>query len=1632
MDSSPGVEGDGDDRGKKRSFDEVHAAESPRGTDHSVPEPGDRARRAKSFVPRSYQVKVFEVAIKRNTIALLETGAGKTMIALMLIKEIVQDIKLSAVRKLIVFLAPTVVLVNQQYDEVKLLTDFQVGEYYGAKGIDEWNPSHWEKEIDEHNVLVMTPQILLNALRNGFLTMGMIRLMIIDECHHASGNHPYARIMREFYHKAIDRPKIFGMTASPVVSKGMGSEWQISELESILDSQIYSPEDRTELEAYVPSAKEICRFYDTSQFSTSGLKEKLEALLLKHMDVDENSKTLRRRLLTDNAKIVHCLDDLGLICAYEAVKISLENARDVKAYGDLDREKSMLYRRYLEEVLQTIENSMPERDNFYPEMGVDYEAAVDSGLITPKIHELLRIFMAFGEESHALCLIFVERIITANVIERLVKKGTLLSHFTVSHLTGNSSSADGLTQKMQKEVLGSFHSGKVNLLFSTDVIEEGIHVPECSCVIRFDLPKTVKSYIQSRGRARQDESLHISLLERANIKQRDQLFDIIRTEHTMAETASKRDPLTNVVKAFIPVETETVVLSGVSITTDMSVSLIHQYCATLPYEKFYSPKPQFQYMHSAGSYKCTLTLPPNAAFQTMVGPSNRNSQVAMQQVCLEACKKLHQMGYLNNILFSSNEETSVKENKDDSFCTPNSIQKELDSGAGTTKRKELHGTARINSLSGTWDTKTDGATLQAYKIDFACSIVTEVYSKFILLVESELDDDVANTNVELFLLKKTVKTSISSCGLVYLDQDQIDSAKCFQSFFFNGLFGRLYVGSKSSGKPREFLLNSENESLWSLTYMYLLLPTDDSHSINWSAVSSCVKVVDFFKKVCPLGSACSRVEAVEGSSLSVTPLAETDKKLTNLHFANGLFDNRNLRQVVVAAIHTGKVYSIVEVVSDMSADSPFEATAEKISTDFTSYSDYFKKKYGVDLMYPGQPLLRLKQSHNPHNLLTDFNEEVRKNGTASQKPLNYVHMPPELLLNVDVPLHLMKTFYLLPSVMHRLESLMLASQLRREINSQSSNFHIPISLILEALTTLRCCERFSMERLELLGDSVLKYGVSCHLFLNYPRKNEGQLSSLRSVAVRNSSLHKCGVDRKLQGYIRDSAFEPRRWVAPGQRTLHPVPCKCGVDTLEVPSDGKHFTEDPKVIVGKCCDRGHRYMNSKTIADCVEALIGAYVVGSGLDSALYLMKWLGIDVNLDPELVIQAINVTSLYVCVPALTNIEALEMKVGYKFTAKGLLMEATTHSSCHEQGLSYSYERLEFLGDSALDILITRYLYQNHTDVDPGELTDLRSASVNNENFAQVALRHRFQPHLQHCSSVLYGQITEYVKSLHRPESERIKGPKALGDLVESIVGAILIDMKLNLDEVWKIVEPLLSPIVTPDKLELPPWRELNELCDQLGYFVKDKCIIRGEMIHAEVTVQLKDDLLVSHGQEQSRKVAKGKAASLLLKELEKRGIYSKRNINGFEDITGSNPGSITGDDASDPSAIRQSRFSGSCNAEKSDLGIPSPEHVTINMKKGGPRMSLFELCKKLQWPMPEFETSEEKSKTPIEFEGCEKRTWFNSFTSRVTLHIPKCGDLKCSGDPRPDKKGSYDSAAVALLLELERQGGIIINKNS
>ena len=64
--------------------------------------------------------------------------------------------------------------------------------------------------------------------------------------------------------------------------------------------------------------------------------------------------------------------------------------------------------------------------------------------------------------------------------------------------------------------------------------------------------------------------------------------------------------------------------------------------------------------------------------------------------------------------------------------------------------------------------------------------------------------------------------------------------------------------------------------------------------------------------------------------------------------------------------------------------------------------------------------------------------------------------------------------------------------------------------------------------------------------------------------------------------------------------------------------------------------------------------------------------------------------------------------------------VQALTHASTGDNRLTESYERLEFVGDAVLDYLVTCYIY-SHEDYSPGEVTDARSALVNNNMFADI-----------------------------------------------------------------------------------------------------------------------------------------------------------------------------------------------------------------------------------------------------------------------------------------------------------------------
>ncbi|GKA74078.1 endoribonuclease Dicer homolog 2-like protein [Tanacetum coccineum] len=126
---------------------------------------------------RSYQIEALNQAIKQNTIVFLETGSGKTLIAIMLLRRYAHLLKKPS-PNIAVFLVPTVVLVKQQAEVARQHLDLKVVEYWGDKGVDYLSAAEWKKEKYENQLMVMTPAILKDALKHSFLSLSTIKLLI--------------------------------------------------------------------------------------------------------------------------------------------------------------------------------------------------------------------------------------------------------------------------------------------------------------------------------------------------------------------------------------------------------------------------------------------------------------------------------------------------------------------------------------------------------------------------------------------------------------------------------------------------------------------------------------------------------------------------------------------------------------------------------------------------------------------------------------------------------------------------------------------------------------------------------------------------------------------------------------------------------------------------------------------------------------------------------------------------------------------------------------------------------------------------------------------------------------------------------------------------------------------------------------------------------------------------------------------------------------------------------------------------------------------------------------------------------------------------------------------------------------
>ncbi|XAR55351.1 Ribonuclease III [Bertholletia excelsa] len=189
-------------------------------------------------------------------------------------------------------------------------------------------------------------------------------------------------------------------------------------------------------------------------------------------------------------------------------------------------------------------------------------------------------------------------------------------------------------------------------------------------------------------------------------------------------------------------------------------------------------------------------------------------------------------------------------------------------------------------------------------------------------------------------------------------------------------------------------------------------------------------------------------------------------------------------------------------------------------------------------------------------------------------------------------------------------------------------------------------------------------------------------------------------------------------------------------------------------------------------------------------------------------------------------SLDEVEQILGYKFRDRRLLEQAFTHHSyAAEEGSGMeSYERLEYVGDSVLNLLIAKEHFFSYPDLMPGKLTRLRAANVDKEKLARVAAKHGLHKYLRHKKPLLDGQIKEFQEAIEEyplHSNGLIDAPKVLADMVESIIAAIFVDCDSSMDTTWEVVKNLLEPIITPSTIQTHPVTRFYELCQKHGFKV-------------------------------------------------------------------------------------------------------------------------------------------------------------------------------------------------------------------
>jgi Fanconi anemia group M protein len=405
-----------------------------------------------------------------NTLVVLPTGLGKTLIALMLIEK-----KMESGRCM--FLTPTKPLARQHYESV--ISTMELPEEEVALITGEITPKK-RQEMYEKKVVIATPQTIRNDLDSGRCDP-LFSLCIIDEAHRAVGDYAYVRIADRVKEDAL----IVGLTASPG-----GKKLRIQE---VLDSLfIKNIEIRThhdeDVAPYVQKSNmKIIPVMLSSRLK--GIKAELDKMISKYTRALASMgfvPPIRNKglFLALRERIMACRHGIkyAAIVQYSVLLNLLHLSELLETQGLYPMKK------YLEKIK---EKKSKSANLILREPGIArINQLADTDEDHPKMDVLLKQIKRIGDRKAIVFAQYRDQI--ARIVEMLQKNGISAKRFV--------GKKDGFTRKDQEKTIEDFRSGLFNVLCASSIGEEGLDIPAVDYVIFYEpIPSEIRS-IQRRGR----------------------------------------------------------------------------------------------------------------------------------------------------------------------------------------------------------------------------------------------------------------------------------------------------------------------------------------------------------------------------------------------------------------------------------------------------------------------------------------------------------------------------------------------------------------------------------------------------------------------------------------------------------------------------------------------------------------------------------------------------------------------------------------------------------------------------------------------------------------------------------------------------------------------------------------------------------------------------------------------------------------------------------------------------------------------------------------------------------------------------------------------------------------------------